>query len=114
MPRHRLVQGALVAFASACTDGKPAQPAQEAPPAPAAVPAKATPATFRVPKDDEIPSDEVGAAIRRGRALLQATRDSLPRYVGNKLRCMSCKSRGGRGVGAASRGDRGPAGLCSL
>jgi len=43
-----------------------------------------------VPKDDEIPSDEVGAAIRRGRALLQATRDSLPRYVGNKLRCMSC------------------------
>ncbi|HEX5970635.1 MAG TPA: hypothetical protein VFY85_01845, partial [Gemmatimonadaceae bacterium] len=30
------------------------------------------------------------ASIRRGHALLIATRDSLPGHVGNNLRCTSC------------------------
>lgn len=34
--------------------------------------------------------------IRRGRALLIATRDSLPQYVGNGLRCTSCHLNEGR------------------
>src|SRR5881396_2170669 len=34
-----------------------------------------------------IPDGPLGAAIQRGRALLLATRDSLPAHVGNRLRC---------------------------
>jgi thiosulfate dehydrogenase len=53
-------------------------------------PPSAKPVSLRVPSDSEIPSDEVGAAIRRGRAILTNTRDSLPANVGNALRCTSC------------------------
>lgn len=45
---------------------------------------------FRVPADSEIPDDQVGAAIRRGRAILDSTRDSLPEFVASNLRCTSC------------------------
>jgi len=48
------------------------------------------------PPDSLIPADALGGAIRRGRALVLATRDSLPRYVGNKLRCVSCHLDEGR------------------
>lgn len=51
---------------------------------------------FRVPADSEIPNDALGASIRRGRALLNATRDSLPQHVGNELRCTSCHLNDGR------------------
>src|SRR6476469_5381302 len=34
--------------------------------------------------------------IRRGRALLIATRDSLPQHVGGNLRCTSCHLNEGR------------------
>ncbi len=37
-----------------------------------------------------------GDAVRRGRALLVATRDSLPAHVGNRLRCVSCHLDEGR------------------
>jgi thiosulfate dehydrogenase len=43
-----------------------------------------------------IPSGPLGTSIRRGRALLAATRDSLPAHVGNKLRCVSCHLDDGR------------------
>jgi thiosulfate dehydrogenase len=43
-----------------------------------------------------IPSGPLGASIRRGRALLAATRDSLPTHVGNTLRCVSCHLDDGR------------------
>ena len=45
---------------------------------------------FRIPAESEIKDSTVLAAVRRGRALLANTRDSLPRHVGNKLRCVSC------------------------
>jgi thiosulfate dehydrogenase len=48
------------------------------------------------PADSEIPSDPLGASIRRGQALLLATRDSLPPHVGNALRCVSCHLDEGR------------------
>jgi len=48
------------------------------------------------PPDSLIPSGPLGAAIQRGRALLMATRDSLPRHVGNALRCASCHLDEGR------------------
>lgn len=68
----------LVPWLLACSD--PRSNATSAVPAP----------PFGVPTDAEIPDDPVGASIRRGRALLSATRDSLPGHVGNRLRCTSC------------------------
>ena len=54
-----------------------------------------------VPPDSEIPTDPLGASIRRGRALFEATRDSLPAKVGNRLRCLSCHLDGGRRANAS-------------
>lgn len=48
------------------------------------------------PTDTAIPAGPFGASIRRGRALLVATRDSLPAHVGNGLRCVSCHLDEGR------------------
>jgi thiosulfate dehydrogenase len=42
------------------------------------------------PHDSLIPAGALGVSIRRGRALLHATRDSLPGFVGNQLTCTSC------------------------
>lgn len=47
-------------------------------------------AAFRVPSDSEITDTVVLRAVRRGRAILQHTRDSLPAHVGNRLACVSC------------------------
>jgi thiosulfate dehydrogenase len=55
-----------------------------------------TPPALTAPGDSEIPSDAFGAAVRRGLALLTATRDSLPGHVGNALRCTSCHLDAGR------------------
>ncbi|HLZ45974.1 MAG TPA: c-type cytochrome [Gemmatimonadales bacterium] len=46
--------------------------------------------------DSIIPSGPFGDAVRRGKALVLATRDSLPGNVGNKLRCTSCHLDVGR------------------
>src|SRR6266566_652001 len=48
------------------------------------------------PADSLIPAGPYGDAVRRGRALLTATRDSLPTHVANKLRCTSCHLDEGR------------------
>jgi len=53
-------------------------------------------AALRGPADSAIPDGPLGAAIVRGRALLLATRDSLPEHVGNALRCASCHLDEGR------------------
>jgi thiosulfate dehydrogenase len=45
---------------------------------------------FRIPSDLELGDPAYRASALRGRALLTATRDSLPRNVGNALRCTSC------------------------
>jgi thiosulfate dehydrogenase len=63
---------------------------QPSPAPPTPVPAASETASFRVPPDSEIPDDQVGESIRRGRAILANTGDSLPRHVGNRLRCTSC------------------------
>ncbi|HEX6964459.1 MAG TPA: c-type cytochrome [Gemmatimonadaceae bacterium] len=51
---------------------------------------------LRAPPDSQIPDGALGASIRRGHALLAATRDSLPGHVGNRLRCLSCHLDDGR------------------
>ena len=54
-------------------------------------PAKSSTDAFtKAPHDSLIPAGPLGASIRRGRAILAATRDSLPDNVGNQLRCTSC------------------------
>jgi len=50
---------------------------------------------FRVPSVDELKDSAYRASALRGRALLLATRDSLPHNVGNSLRCASCHIDGG-------------------
>ena len=52
-------------------------------------------ARFRVPGDGELRDSAYRASALRGRALLLATRDSLPRNVGNSLRCASCHLKEG-------------------
>jgi thiosulfate dehydrogenase len=52
------------------------------------------------PPDSEIPNGALGASIRRGRALLAATSDSLPQFVGANLRCTSCHLDDGTRVNA--------------
>jgi len=56
----------------------------------AALATRASAAPFRVPGESEIKDSTVLAAVRRGRALVTNTRDSLPKNVGSKLRCVSC------------------------
>ncbi len=63
-------------------------------------PASAAAEILRVPHDSTIPDGPLGTAIRRGRALLAHTRDSLPGYVGNDLRCFSCHLKDGTQAGS--------------
>lgn len=50
---------------------------------------------FRVPSEAAFSDSSYRASALRGRAILLATRDSLPRNVGNALRCASCHLDGG-------------------
>ncbi|MFL5638896.1 MAG: c-type cytochrome [Gemmatimonadaceae bacterium] len=50
---------------------------------------------FRVPSLDALKDSAYRSSAMRGRALLLATRDSLPKNVGNSLRCASCHLDGG-------------------
>ena len=84
-PRVRLM---MVALAMAC--GRGDAPA-------AAAPASVTPPPrAQAAPDTAIPAGEMGVAVRRGRALLASTRDSLPAHVGSALRCFSCHLDEGR------------------
>ena len=48
------------------------------------------PKSWRAPSIAELRDDSLGRAVRRGLALLTATRDSLPQFVGSNLNCTSC------------------------
>ncbi len=73
---------ALIALAACGGDGTDApQPVADATPAPA--PEVVTPKIV-------FPDGPVGESARRGLAILEATRDSLPNHIGNDLRCTSC------------------------
>ncbi len=79
-PRAALVAALWAAAAgSACRGDRP-RPSTGGPPPP------------------PIPAGPLGDAVRRGRALLVATRESLPAHVGNRLRCVSCHLDEGRRV----------------
>ena len=60
---------------------------------------------WRPPTLSDIPADSLGDAIRHGRALVMATADSLPQFVGSNLSCTSCHlDEGRRGTAAPLAG----------
>ena len=59
------------------------------------------PAMWRPPADSTMPTDSLGAAIRRGQALVLHTADSLPYYAPGKISCGNCHLDGGRNPTAA-------------
>lgn len=73
--------GLLVLLAQACTARAPAPPARP---------------VATAPSDSEIPNDLFGASVRRGLALVMATKESLPGNDGSALRCVSCHLDQGR------------------
>lgn len=92
-PARIAILGVTLA-AAACGGGQGA-------PAASTVTAKAPAAELLpVPPESTLKADPVSLSVLRGRALVNATKDSLPGYVGNDLRCTSCHLFGGRRAGA--------------
>lgn len=60
------------------------------------------PPDFAVPADSLIPVGPLGDAIRRGRGIVTATRDSLPGHVGNRLVCTNCHREAGTKASSGS------------
>lgn len=75
-----------LAFGAACGGGERAVPATTT----------AADTVLPAPAESLLTQDAASQSIRRGVALLTATRDSLPAYVGNDLRCTSCHLNQGR------------------
>jgi thiosulfate dehydrogenase len=49
---------------------------------------------------DSLPADSLSASIRRGRAILASTPDSMPHFAPSALKCTSCHLDNGRKAGA--------------
>jgi thiosulfate dehydrogenase len=49
---------------------------------------------------DSLPNDSLAISIRRGRAILAPTHDSMPEYAPSALKCTSCHLDNGRKLGA--------------
>lgn len=98
--RHIITLAALALLLIACaeradsgaTDGEPLADAGGQAAGAAAGEARVP---FMVPDAATIPDGPLGVSIRRGRALIEHTRDSLSEFVGNDLRCTSCHLDGG-------------------
>ncbi|HEY2377106.1 MAG TPA: c-type cytochrome [Gemmatimonadaceae bacterium] len=58
-------------------------------------------AAWRPPRIADLPNDSLSNAVRRGLAIVTATPDSLPRFVGSNLTCTSCHLDEGRRATAA-------------
>lgn len=77
----------MLALVAACGGGTPA---------PAVVATATVDTVLLAPAESSLVQDSASQSIRRGLALMKATRDSLPRNVGNDLRCVSCHLHEGR------------------
>ncbi len=64
--------------------------------APATTTAAAPDTLLPAPAESLLTQDSASRSIQRGLALLTATRDSLPAFAGNELRCTSCHLNKGR------------------
>jgi len=74
----------LASLLTACSGQDKSPPPQPPPKKESAV------LPFRVPDESEIKDSSTLASIRRGRALIHSTRDSLPKFVGSALNCSNC------------------------
>jgi cytochrome c/proline dehydrogenase len=77
-----LVLGAAIAAGAACAPAEPDPSAGKA--------VVFNEANWKAPTEAEIPTDSMGASIRRGLYLLRHTPDSLPQYARSGLSCTSC------------------------
>jgi len=96
MLRHKrkLVHSALALLASVSCRDAPRQPRAASDEGRPQV-SESSPLPFRVPAESEIKDSVTLASIRRGRALIHDTRDSLPRHVSATLACASCHAGDG-------------------
>src|SRR5215212_475313 len=78
----------MVASALSCTEAAPERSDTLAMANTVAEPPKGV--AFRMPAESEIKDTVTLASVRRGRALLRSTHDSLPEYVGASLSCVNC------------------------
>ena len=85
--RLRVLAAAILALTAACAEPRGAG-SEDSASVPAPSPVRRV--AFRVPDEAEITDSAVLASVRRGRALLASTRDSLPGNVGNRLQCVHC------------------------
>jgi cytochrome c len=60
------------------------------------------PVAYAPPSDSVIPATPLGESIRRGRAILIRTTDSLPAYAPGAMQCASCHLDAGRHRDAAA------------
>lgn len=88
---HAAIMAALCLAAAACGDQKSGTPQSQR-----ASNNVSTTAADSLSDSTKFPTGAQGAAARRGFAILAATPDSLPNYVGNGLRCFSCHLDNGR------------------
>lgn len=80
------IQAALLSLAAISCSDSSRQPS----PRSAAAAAADSAIPFRLPAESEVKDTVTLASIRRGRALIHSTRDSLPQYVRANLNCASC------------------------
>ncbi|HEY2849701.1 MAG TPA: c-type cytochrome [Gemmatimonadaceae bacterium] len=81
---------ALIVALAACTVER-----APAPPATGSTAVAFDAAAWKPPTEADIPPDSLGAAIRRGLALIRFTPESLPRFVKSNMRCVSCHENDG-------------------
>jgi thiosulfate dehydrogenase len=93
--RHAAVLLAAAAVLAACGGGGPADEP------PTVVKAGFSWDTWTPPDINALPDDSLGRSIRRGRALMMYTKDSLPQYVHSGLTCTNCHLDEGRAETAA-------------
>jgi thiosulfate dehydrogenase len=96
--RRSMSLASLCIAVVACTSERRPEPARDS----TAVTLVSGPVAFRVPSESEVKDEEVLRSLRRGRALMRHTRDSLPSFVGSKLACVSCHVRDGTQKNAMS------------
>lgn len=91
-PISRIVVVSILSVAIGCKDDQSSVPAEK----PVATAKEAVresakaKAPFRIPDESEITDSVTLASVRRGRALIHSTRDSLPAMVGSSLSCANC------------------------
>ena len=84
--RHVTLTIALSLLLAACSDSTPTSKPASA----SAAKTESKTIPFRVPDESEIKDSITLASIRRGRALIHSTHDSLPKFVGSALNCTNC------------------------